>query len=92
MRGAILLIEDIDEHPYQIDRDLTQLHLSGALDGVVGIIGGRFPHESQRTGHVTRLHEILFGWADTLEVPCMVGLPWGTIQMYSASYLAMTCT
>jgi muramoyltetrapeptide carboxypeptidase len=39
--GAILLLEDVGEKPYRIDRCLTQLRLSGALDRVAGIAVGR---------------------------------------------------
>src|SRR6266542_2584585 len=39
--GAILLLEDVGEKPYRIDRCLTQLRLSGALDGVAGIAVGQ---------------------------------------------------
>ncbi|WP_457030134.1 S66 peptidase family protein [Kitasatospora sp. P5_F3] len=38
--GTILLLEDVGEHPYQLDRILTQLIRSGALDGVAGFALG----------------------------------------------------
>jgi muramoyltetrapeptide carboxypeptidase len=41
-RGAIVLLEDIDEAPYRIDRLLTQLLRSGWFDGVRGIVVGAF--------------------------------------------------
>lgn len=41
-RGAIVLIEDVREDDYRIDRMLTQLRRSGYLDGVAGIICGTF--------------------------------------------------
>jgi muramoyltetrapeptide carboxypeptidase len=41
-RGAILLLEDVQEEEYRIDRMLTQLRRSGYLDGVAGIVGGTF--------------------------------------------------
>lgn len=40
--GAILLVEDVKEEEYRIDRMLTQLRRSGYLDGVAGIIAGTF--------------------------------------------------
>ncbi len=40
--GAILLIEDINEPPYRIDRMLTQLKLAGILDRLGGMILGHF--------------------------------------------------
>ena len=38
--GAILCVEDVDEDLYAVDRLLTQLLRSGALDGVAGIALG----------------------------------------------------
>ena len=41
-RGGILLLEDVNEEDFRVDRLLTQLRRSGYLDGVEGIIGGNF--------------------------------------------------
>jgi muramoyltetrapeptide carboxypeptidase len=40
--GAILLLEDINEPAYRVDRLLTQLSLAGRLERVTGIILGEF--------------------------------------------------
>jgi muramoyltetrapeptide carboxypeptidase len=42
LTGAILLIEDIGEELYAIDRMLTQLRLAGILDKLAGILVGSF--------------------------------------------------
>ncbi len=41
-RGGIVLLEDVDESPYRIDRLLTQLLRSGWFEGVRGIVAGAF--------------------------------------------------
>jgi len=41
-RGKILMIEDIEEQPYRVDRMLTQLRLSGKLSDAAGIVLGQF--------------------------------------------------
>jgi muramoyltetrapeptide carboxypeptidase len=41
-RGGILLLEDVNEESYRIDRMLTQLRRSGYLDGVAGVVAGTF--------------------------------------------------
>lgn len=40
--GRILLLEDVGEAPYRIDRMLTQMKLAGCFDGVAGILLGSF--------------------------------------------------
>ncbi len=40
--GAVLALEDVGEAPYRIDRTLTQLLDSGALDGLAGAVLGTF--------------------------------------------------
>ncbi|MGW2718485.1 S66 peptidase family protein [Streptomyces sp. NPDC001492] len=58
-RGGLLLIEDVGERPYRIDRMLTQLLRSGWLDGVTGIALGSWakcgPYEDVRAVLVDRL-------------------------------------
>ena len=39
-QGGLLLLEDVDEFDFRVDRMLTQLRRSGYLDGVAGIVGG----------------------------------------------------
>ncbi len=40
-RGGIVVLEDVDERAYRMDRMLTQLLSSGAFEGAVGIVFGR---------------------------------------------------
>jgi muramoyltetrapeptide carboxypeptidase len=40
--GGILVVEEESEEDYRIDRMLTQLHRSGYLDGIAGVVGGTF--------------------------------------------------
>jgi muramoyltetrapeptide carboxypeptidase len=53
LSGAILLIEDVGERPYAVDRYLTRLGLAGALDGAVAAACGDFVRceETIMTGH-----------------------------------------
>ena len=48
LSGAILLLEEVAEPPYKVDRMLTQLHRAGALAGIgftmsLFIAGQAFP-------------------------------------------------
>jgi muramoyltetrapeptide carboxypeptidase len=42
LEGAIALVEEINERPYEIDRYLTQLTLTGALGGIAALVVGDF--------------------------------------------------
>jgi muramoyltetrapeptide carboxypeptidase len=77
LRGRLLLIEDIDERPYAVDRDLHQLAAAGVLDGVLGLVGNSFPHEAPPDYAGPDHAAILRAWADRLAVPAMIGLPFG---------------
>ncbi len=49
-RGGILLIEDVGEADYRIDRMLTQLRRSGYLDGVAGVVCGTWERCGREEG------------------------------------------
>jgi muramoyltetrapeptide carboxypeptidase LdcA involved in peptidoglycan recycling len=66
LKGHILALEDIDERPYRIDRDLNQLFLSGALIGIVGIVFGSFSTCTDPDGRDAA--EVFATWADKLRV------------------------
>lgn len=66
-RGGILLLEDVGEEPYRVDRMLTQLRRSGYLDGVAGIVTGTF-HEC---GPPDLIHDILAERLGALAVPML---------------------
>ena len=68
-RDAILLLEDIDEPEYRIDRLLTQLRTSGQTTGVRAVISGHFTNCDAR--------DSLIDFADSLGVPLFAGLPTG---------------
>jgi muramoyltetrapeptide carboxypeptidase len=70
-RSGILLLEDVNEEDYRIDRMLTQLRRSGYLDGVSGIIAGTFtdcgPAEQVEAVLTERLADLavpMIAWAD----------------------------
>ena len=77
--GAILLLEDIAERPYRLDRCLTQLRASGALAGLRGLALGAFTNCDDPSGLSTarRVFERL---ADELQLPAAIGFPVGHID------------
>jgi muramoyltetrapeptide carboxypeptidase len=80
LRGCLLAIEDIDEKPYQVDFALHQLHLSGALRGLAGLLGGSFSHTNRSDYQGPTHNEILAGWAERLDIPCLARLPFGHVD------------
>lgn len=77
LAGQILAIEDTDERPYAIDFALHQLHLAGALDRIVGLLGGSFYHTPQADYGGPSVDDILRIWAERLAVPALSRLPFG---------------
>lgn len=81
--GAILIVEDVNESLYRIDRMLTQLRLSGALHLVAGIAFGQFteiPDESENESRSDRtLIELLSEFAKRTTIPCLANIPVGHI-------------
>ncbi|HEY7727262.1 MAG TPA: LD-carboxypeptidase [Candidatus Eisenbacteria bacterium] len=78
LRGAILVLEEVGEGPYRIDRMLTHLALSGALRGVAGVALGSMKGCSARPGFPQLpLREVLRDRLAQLGVPVRAGLPVG---------------
>jgi muramoyltetrapeptide carboxypeptidase len=75
-RGALLLLEDVGERPYRIDRMLRQLRASGALDGVVGLgFGDLSSCVDDRWG--SKVEDVIDEFTRPLGVPVVSGLPFG---------------
>ena len=80
--GAIVVLEDVNEATYRVDRMLLQLRLSGVLDGCRAIAFGQCTKcdEEADGGGRRSLDEILSETAQRLNVPCVAGLPVGHID------------
>jgi len=79
--GAILVLEDVNEAVYRLDRMLTQLRSTGALDRVSAIAFGHFTDipEEQST-EIRSLDDLLAEVADQCGVPCVASIPVGHID------------
>ena len=76
-RGAILLLEDVIEPPFRIDRMLTQLRRAGVFDGVRGVVLGDFPACAPPAGATWTLEEVLRDRLGDLGVPVVWRMPYG---------------
>lgn len=75
--GAILLLEDVGEEPYRIDRMLVHLRRAGWFDGVRGIALGQFTNCVDRNPHYPPVVDVLREQLTGLGVPVLGGLPIG---------------
>jgi muramoyltetrapeptide carboxypeptidase len=77
---AILVLEDVGEANYRIDRMLQQLRLSGAFDRLAGIAFGQFTEGADPLdSEPCELDDILRDAADAARVPSVTGIPLGHI-------------
>ena len=75
LAGAILVLEEVEEPPYKVDRMLTHLRRCGALDGIVGIAIGQFTDCAD--GWPTSVVDVIMDRLGDLGVPMLGGLPIG---------------
>ena len=81
IRGGVLFLEDVNEHPFRIERLLTQLLHAGVLAGQKAIVLGQF------TGFQLTPHDRGFGLRNVvkwlraeLRIPVFTGLPFGHVE------------
>jgi muramoyltetrapeptide carboxypeptidase len=75
--GAILLLEDVDEEPYRIDRMLVQLRRAGWFEGLRGVALGQFTNCVDRNPNYPPVADVLAEQLTTWGVPVLGGLPIG---------------
>ena len=76
-RGRILLLEDIGEPAYRVDRMLIQLERSGVLDGALGLAVGRFTASADDEHPIV---DVIAEFAERLRLPAVVDLPFGHVE------------
>jgi muramoyltetrapeptide carboxypeptidase len=80
--GAILFLEDVNEYIYRIDRMLSTLMLSGALERVAGVALGSFTDckPSEGTFGSLTLDEVFDDYFGGLGVPVYRGAQFGHVR------------
>ena len=80
IQGGVLFLEDIAEHPYRIERMLTQLLLAGVMARQKAIVLGQFTH------YRLTPHDAGFKWSSVvdrlrsqLRIPVLTDLPFGHV-------------
>lgn len=74
-RDRILVVEDVGEVAYRVDRLLSQLAFAGSLEGLRGLVFGTFTSVSEREAAL--IERTLEAFAERLDVPVARGLPFG---------------
>lgn len=78
LKGGLLFLEDVNEHPYRVERNLLQLHQAGVLDSQKAIVLGAFngyrkvPHDRGFSMKTVVAH-----LRSLTKTPILTGLPFG---------------
>jgi len=77
LKNRILLLEDVNERPYRLDRMLWQCEQAGVFRRIQGLLLGEFPNCFKDTGE----KEIFYGrWRQrlsSLRIPVLYDMPFG---------------
>ena len=80
IKGGVLFLEDVNEHPYRIERNLLQLHQAGVLDAQKAIVLGEF--SAWRKSPLDRgysLKTVVQHLRSVTRTPILTGLPFGHV-------------
>ena len=92
VKGGLLFLEDVGEHPYRIERMLTQLVHSGVLARQKAIIFGQFtdyklvPHDRG-----FKLASVVDWLRQQIKVPVLTNLPYGHVATKVLLPVGATC-
>ena len=80
VKGGVLFLEDVNEHPYRVERNLLQLHQAGVLDAQKAVLLGAFtgwkPSPLDR-GY--KLSSAVAAVRARTATPLLTGLPFGHV-------------
>ncbi len=78
LEGTVLIVEDIGEPVYKIDRYLRQLEISGVASNLGAIVFGTFNGKNiEPESEQHALQELAREFANNAGIPCVWGLPYG---------------
>ncbi|MFL6660768.1 MAG: LD-carboxypeptidase [Rhizobacter sp.] len=80
VKGGVLFLEDVNEHPYRIERGLLQLHQAGVLDAQKAVVLGAF--SNYRKSPLDRGYSLKTAIAHVrsrTRTPILTGLPFGHV-------------
>jgi muramoyltetrapeptide carboxypeptidase len=82
IKGGVLFLEDVNEHPYRIERALLQLHQTGVLDQQKAIVLGAFTeYRKSPLDRGYTLKTVLAHLRSQTRTPILTGLPFGHVPV-----------
>jgi len=79
LEETILVLEDIDEDPYRIDRYFAQLKLAGIFDKINGLVLGQFidcdPKDKSKPSLL--VEEVVMDYVGNLKIPIISNFAYG---------------
>lgn len=79
LKGALLVVEEVHESPYRIDRMLNQLRLGGHLDGLAGVILAECADCVAKDKADGDVKTVFAGFFNHLGIPVVGNFPYGHI-------------
>jgi muramoyltetrapeptide carboxypeptidase len=80
VKGGILFIEDVNEHPYRVERMLLQLHQAGVLDAQRAVVVGQISAwQRSPLDRGYSMKSMLAAVRAATKAPVLSGLPFGHV-------------
>jgi muramoyltetrapeptide carboxypeptidase len=80
MKGGIAFFEDVNEHPYRVERMLLQLHQAGVLEAQKAVVLGQFTaYSATPLDRGYTLKTAVEHLRSVCSVPVLTGLPFGHV-------------
>lgn len=81
VKGGVLFLEDVNEHPYRVERMLLQLHQAGVLGAQKAVLLGEFSAwKKTPLDRGYSLKSAIAHLRTQTKVPILTGLPFGHVQ------------
>lgn len=75
--GAVLVLEDVGEEPYAVDRMMTHLDNAGVFDKAAAVVFGVFTDCKAKDPADGTIDDVLNEWKKRLKIPVWTGFPYG---------------
>lgn len=94
LKGSILILEDVNETPYRIDRMLNQLRLAKIFPQIKGVILGDFIncYERDPDKKTFTLNEVILDYFKKLKIPVIYNVRYGHVKDKITFPLGIKCS